>query len=54
MADILERFREASDAIQEGWEGERGVLSFSEYLEEFATAPKAHLRDASRTYPFSY
>lgn len=45
---ILEELRQIAEQVQRGFEQERRVLSFQEYLELFASDPLAHSRDAAR------
>ncbi|MBK7581427.1 MAG: serine protein kinase PrkA [Myxococcales bacterium] len=45
---ILDELRLIAEQVQRGFEQERRVLSFQEYLELFATDPVGHSRDASR------
>lgn len=48
MADILEIYKQATESVCDDYMTRRGVMSFAEYLADFATRPQLHLRDASR------
>lgn len=45
---ILDELRQIAAQVQRGFEQERRVLSFQEYLELFASDPLRHSRDAAR------
>ena len=45
---ILDELRQIATQVQRGFEQERRVLSFQEYLELFAADPVRHSRDAAR------
>ena len=45
---ILDELRQIAEQVQRGFEQERRVLSFQEYLELFASDPLRHSRDAAR------
>ncbi|MBI3204025.1 MAG: serine protein kinase PrkA [Myxococcales bacterium] len=45
---ILDELRQIAEQVQRGFELERRVLSFQEYLELFASDPLRHSRDAAR------
>ncbi len=47
MAKIIDLFNEAADTITKEYIQQRQIISFAEYLAEFAKGPKLHLRDAA-------
>ncbi|MDJ0764709.1 MAG: serine protein kinase PrkA [Myxococcota bacterium] len=48
MTDVIDQFNSAADAIRDDYIDQRNVLSFAEYLTEFAKDPTRHLRDSAR------
>mgnify|MGYP003508253278 CR=1 FL=1 len=51
MADLKLELERIGSRVRERFEAEKRVLSFSEYLDEFAAHPFRHTRDAARFHP---
>jgi predicted Ser/Thr protein kinase len=48
MAEILDIYNQSLDSVRDDYQTRRGVMSFAEYLADFASRPQLHLRDAAR------
>ena len=48
MADLKLELERIGARVRERFEAEKRVLSFTEYLDEFAAYPQRHTRDAAR------
>ncbi len=48
MAEIIDLFEELADAMRDDYLEQRNVLTFAEYMDEFAKEPAVQLRDSAR------
>ncbi len=47
MTELMDLFNKEADSLRDDYVDQRNVLTFSEYLAEFASNPTRHLRDAA-------